>query len=80
MTHVSTAKLSNLRDRLNAARASRLTEPELSQLLLEIIRAGGGVTLDVDGSHYKIFRREGHYSITPMDRRASRSSFPVPGR
>ena len=80
MTHVSTAKLSNLRDRLNAARASRLTEAELSQLLLEIIGAGGGVTLDVDDSRYKIFRREGHYSITPLERGASRSNFPGPRR
>lgn len=69
---VSGSKLSNLRVRLGALRSGRLTDVELSELLLEVIQEGGGVSLDVDGSTFKVVRRESHYGFhTTEPRRPS---------
>lgn len=66
---MSGSKLSNLRVRLSALRSGRLTDAELSELLIEIIKEGGGVSLDVDGAVFKVVRREAHFGFHAAEQR-----------
>lgn len=71
MTDVSTELV---RDKLLALIGAQATEVDLTRVLTELLRGGGGVTLEFDDVRLKVVMREGRYHFKREDLR--RSSLP----
>lgn|GEM_PF-5630589 len=71
MTDVSTELV---RDKLLALIGSHATEADLARVLAELLKGGGGVTLEFDDVRLKVVMREGRYHFKREDLR--RSSLP----
>lgn len=69
--------LSFLRDRLAGLRSVHLDDLELTELLTQIIDAGGGITIDIETARYRIIRRDNAFVVKPADRS---STHPPPRR
>lgn len=70
--------ISFLRDRLQALRGVPVDDLELSELLTQIIESGAGVTIDVDGTRFRIIRRDNAFTLKAVDARPS--TIPPPRR
>ena len=61
-----------IRDKLLALLGTQITDTDAGKLLLEVLRCGGGVTLELEDMRWKLVRRDGRYSLKKDDaRRAS---------
>ena len=52
-----------VRERLGALLGAALPETEVIKLLIELLNAGGGVSLELDELRLKLVRREGHFAL-----------------
>lgn len=75
MTDVSTGLV---RDKLLALIGAQATEADLARVLTDLLRSGGGVTLEFDDVRLKVVMREGRYHFKREDLR--RSSLPPRAR
>jgi hypothetical protein len=71
LTDVSTELV---RDKLLALIGSHATEGDVARVLTDLLRSGGGVTLEFDDVRLKVVMREGRYHFKREDVR--RSSLP----
>jgi hypothetical protein len=60
-----------LRDKLLALLGSQASEADVARVITELLRGGGGVTLELDELRLKVVMREGHYHFKREDRRGS---------
>jgi hypothetical protein len=63
-----------VRDKLLALIGAHATEADLTRVLTELLRTGGGVTLEFDDVRLKVVMREGRYHFKREEIR--RSSLP----
>ena len=60
MTEVSPDRV---RERLGTLSGNPLSEADVIKLLTELLKCGGGVSLELDELRVKLVRREGHFLI-----------------
>ena len=77
MTDVSTQML---RDKLLALIGSQATEADVAKVLTDLLRGGGGVTLELDDVRLKVVMREGRYHFKREDTRRGSSLPPRENR
>ena len=57
--------------KLNGMAGTPFDQGELVKTLLDVFKAGGGVSIDLDGGRFKIMRREGKFILRRDDLRPS---------
>jgi hypothetical protein len=67
-----------VRDKLLALLSAHATEADLTRVITDLLRTGGGVTLEFDDVRLKVVMREGRYHFKREDNR--RSSMPPRSR
>jgi hypothetical protein len=69
--------IENMRSKLSGLAGVSLSDPDVVELLAEIIGEGGGVLLEIDdGTRYRLLRREGKFVLNKDASRARYSSVP----
>ncbi|HEX7481764.1 MAG TPA: hypothetical protein VF331_28415 [Polyangiales bacterium] len=70
-----------LRERLNGLLGGHLGEADTLKLIADVIKSGGGITIELDDSRWKLIRRDGHFVLKKDEPRTRPSTMPPrPGR
>jgi hypothetical protein len=65
-----------LRERLHAMSGNLVPDADIERLLVEVLAAGGGITLDLGEARWKLIRRDGRFALKKDDVRARPSTIP----
>lgn len=58
-----------LQAKLSALLSQHLADEDLLQLLREVLREGGGLTVEMEDLRCRIVERDGHFSLKHVDRK-----------
>jgi hypothetical protein len=65
-----------LRERLQAMTGNPVADADVARLLMELLAAGDGVTLELEEGRWKLIRRDGRFVLKKDDARARQSTMP----
>ena len=65
-----------LRERLLASTGTHLTDADALKLLTEVLNFGGGVSIDLGETRFKLIRRDGRFVLKKDDARVRSSTLP----